>query len=973
MIETSVQSTVEATTETIRTTCAYCGVGCGVVAEVDAAARTIGISGDKEHPANYGRLCSKGNALGETLAFDRRIPYPTIHGQRTDWDTALQTVADRFTHCIEQYGANSVMFYVSGQLLTEDYYTANKLIKGFIGNNNIDSNSRLCMSSAVAGYKRAFGSDTVPCSYTDIEECDMFVITGSNMAWCHPVLFQRLKAAKERNPNQKVVVIDPRKTDSCAIADLHLPLKPGTDTYLFNGLLHYLAGNNPDSTDYVNAEYLQQCDGTVDACASATDNTLESVAQICDLVVADVQAFYALFAQTAKVVTFFSMGVNQSTNGTDKVNAIINCHLYTGKIGYTGAGPFSITGQPNAMGGREVGALANLLASHFNLPNAEHRATVANFWNAPAVIQDSDGFKAADVADRILDGSIKAIWIMATNPVVSLPEADKFAHALEQCEFVAVSDCSKDSDTTDYAHVLLPAQGWSEKDGTVTNSERRISRQRRLLQPFAEAKPDWWILSQVAQKMGFEGFDYTCSRDVFVEHAALSGYQNSGSRSFDISHLAQITAEEYDAMQPFQWGTQHFFGKDQFEQGARAYTPTGKVRMLPIQPHGAPNPPTAEYPLAMNTGRLRDQWHTMTRTAMAARLNQHRSTPFVSMHPADAEPRGLSDGDWAQVRNAQGNIVVQVRVSDAMRRGDVFAPKHWNNHFTANARVGKLIATHVDPISHQPAFKNSPVQVAKLHPVWQLTVLVRNAELSAANEPNVAENFVAKDDAVIHALRAASAELGQHQNAYTLYWTRNRQSHCTAYHATVLQEIGDAASDITDDASAIQDVLAECVAEMQEHLQKHWKIHSASHDADYSLDTISFNDDAQHRRYAADFDGDCLQAVYYAAPYRADASWHIQWLDGCFAEPELDALSRAWILAGKPAEGYVDEGRTICSCFTVGENTIIQTIQEHQCATAADVTRHCKAGGNCGSCIPEIQQLLQSTPLTVEAKAEAVS
>ena len=546
-----IDSSIDSSITTIRTTCPYCGVGCGVLASVNET-EVLSVKGDPEHPANFGKLCSKGSALAQTLGTARRLTEPYYQNKQavmkqhqpmqlgndfnaidvsdkplinqTDWDTVLDDVASRLNDTIAKHGRDSIMFYVSGQLLTEDYYVANKFIKGFIGNNNIDSNSRLCMSSAVAGHKRAFGADLVPGNYEDLEACDLLVLVGSNMAWCHPILFGRFLAAKKANPNKKLIVIDPRRTDSCEFADLHLPIAAGTDTHLYNGLLHYL-----DQQGCQDDEYVNQSLGVDDAVNAAKAWSIDKVAHACQVSADSIRQFYECVAATDKTVTAFSMGVNQSQSGTDKVNAITNTHLFTGRVGKVGASPFSLTGQPNAMGGREVGALANLLAAHLELDNADHRQLVADFWQSPQPISPNVGVKACDAAAAILDGRIKAIWIMATNPVVSLPDADNFRQALAACDLVIVSDCSVDSDTVKCADIVLPAQGWGEKSGTVTNSERRISRQRTLMPAAGLAKPDWWILSQVATRMGLTGFDYQHPSEIFNEHVALTADGNTHS------------------------------------------------------------------------------------------------------------------------------------------------------------------------------------------------------------------------------------------------------------------------------------------------------------------------------------------------------------------------------------------------------------------------------------------------------------
>ncbi|MDZ4135290.1 MAG: molybdopterin-dependent oxidoreductase, partial [Paracoccaceae bacterium] len=469
------------------TTCPYCGVGCGVLATPDGAGGLL-IAGDPAHPANFGRLCSKGSALGETLGLSGRLLAPRIAGAEATWDAALDLVALKFQAAIRDHGPDSVAFYVSGQMLTEDYYVANKLMKGFIGSSNIDTNSRLCMSSSVAGHKRAFGSDTVPGQYEDLELADLVVLVGSNLAWCHPVLYQRLVAAKAARPAMRVVVIDPRRTATCDIADLHLAIAPGADAVLFNILLAALAERGA-----VDPAFLRHVAGFGAALTAAQASDPVTTG----LPAQDLAAFLDLWCGTQKVVTVYSQGVNQSSSGSDKVNAILNCHLASGRIGRPGMGPFSVTGQPNAMGGREVGGLANMLTCHLDIENPAHRSAVQGFWASP-VIAEKPGLKAVDLFRAVAQGRIKALWIIATNPAVSMPDANRVADAIAACDFVVVSDIMARTDTTRRAHVLLPATGWAEKSGTVTNSERRISRQRAVLPAPGLARDDWRILADVA-------------------------------------------------------------------------------------------------------------------------------------------------------------------------------------------------------------------------------------------------------------------------------------------------------------------------------------------------------------------------------------------------------------------------------------------------------------------------------------------
>ena len=707
----------------VRTTCPYCGVGCGLLVAPPAPGAQAAIRGDPQHPANLGRMCSKGAALGDTLDLDGRLLHAEVHGQRASLEEALDVVARGFADIVAKHGPDAVAFYVSGQLLTEDYYVANKLMKGFIGSANIDTNSRLCMASAVSGYKRAFGADAVPNDYTDLECADLIVLVGSNLAWCHPVLFQRVSAAKAANPKLRVVVIDPRRTATCDVADLFLPLKPGTDVLLFNGLLNYL--RREDGLDF---EFLDaHTSGIGAAMRTAKDSapSVPAVAAACGLDAGDVAEFYRWFAATPRTVTAFSQGVNQSSAGTDKVNAIVNVHLATGRIGKPGAGPFSITGQPNAMGGREVGGLANQLAAHMDFA-PEQVDRVRRFWDTPAVAT-KPGLKTVDLFNAIETGSVKAVWIMATNPVVSMPDADRVRRALQRCELVIVSDAVRDTDTTAYAHVLLPAAAWGEKSGTVTNSERRISRQRAFLAPPGDARPDWWLVTEVAHRMGFgAAFPYRGAADIFREHARLSAFENDGARAFDIGALAEIGDADYDALAPMQWPLPAGVSAPQrlFADG-RFFTPDGKARFVATEPRAPQNLPSADLPLVLNTGRIRDQWHTMTRTGKSPRLAAHNPEPFVQLHPVDSQRCGITGGDLAEV-SAQGErVLARVEVTTDVRAGTLFMPMHWSNQFASSARVGALIAAVTDPVSGQPELKHTPVRVRRYAPAWYGFALLR--------------------------------------------------------------------------------------------------------------------------------------------------------------------------------------------------------------------------------------------------------
>lgn len=878
----------------VRTTCPYCGVGCGVIAQ-RLVTGTIEISGDADHPANLGRLCSKGTALGETLGTEGRLLQPSIRGEIVDWDRALRHVASEFTRIIGQHGPDSIAFYVSGQLLTEDYYVANKLMKGFIGTANIDTNSRLCMSSAVAGHKRAFGEDLVPVCYEDLALADLIVLVGSNTAWCHPVLFQRMLAAKEHRPQVRIVVIDPRRTATCEFADLHLPVRSGTDVWLFNGLLSYLHRHGATHSEFVRhhttglSEALQAADDT--ACDTA------KVASICGIQEQQLVEFYELFRSTQRTITAFSQGVNQSSAGTDKVNGIINCHLLTGRIGRPGMGPFSITGQPNAMGGREVGGMANMLAAHMDLDNVAHRNLVQRFWGSPRMAE-RPGLKAVELFDAIHAGKIKAVWIMATNPAVSLPDADRVREALRKCECVVVSDCVADTDTNRLAHVLLPAAAWGEKEGTVTNSDRHISRQRAFMTPAGQSKPDWWIVSQVAQRMGYvDAFRFENAHEVFVEHAALSGAGNEDSRAFDISGLATTTAESYAAMTPIQWPVPSLGGTARLMSDGRFWHSDRRARFvvtIPRLPVGTVDP---EFPLVLNTGRIRDQWHTMTRSGLSPRLTTHTVEPYVDLHPCDARRFSIQHGELARVSSRYGSMVVRARTHDETREGMIFVPIHWSDVFASHGRLGALVNPIVDPISGEPELKHTPVRVQPFSASWHGFALTRDpVQLS--------------DD---------------------YWWILVRGEQFLRYELAGTRPI----ADFPAWAQALF-------------------TGSSTHGA--RGDWLEYSDQAAGIYRGAVIENDRLAAVVFVAP--TPNLPERTWLGSLFSRPRLSVADRATLLSGQPSQMNVATGPTVCSCFHIGRQTISAAIQRHGLKTPQEVGKALRAGTNCGSCIPEIKTLL---------------
>ncbi|MFT6914094.1 MAG: assimilatory nitrate reductase catalytic subunit [Motiliproteus sp.] len=921
-----------AASRAVKTTCPYCGTGCGVTVSVSsktAATQSsfaenhssqstpeLSLSGDDDHPTNSGKLCSKGINLLETLDPAARLLYPQLNGQRVSWDTALDSAASQIRSIIDQHGPDAFAIYCSGQLLTEDYYVANKLMKGFIGTANIDTNSRLCMSSAVAGHKRAFGSDTVPGCYEDLDQAELMVLAGSNLAWCHPILFQRIRAAKEHaakagDPPHRLVVIDPRRTATCDLADLHLALKPGSDATLFNGLLVYLADHQSLDRDFIE-QHCGDFEAALDQARSSAPDSA-SVAHSCDLDIEAVDTFYRWFAETPKAVTAFSQGINQSSSGTDKVNALINVHLATGRIGKPGMGPFSITGQPNAMGGREVGGLTNQLAAHLELENPAHRELVGRFWRSDQ-LAEKPGHKAVDLFRAIESGKVKAVWIIATNPVDSLPDADRVRAALEQCPLVIHSDCMAATDTGALAHIRLPASGWGERDGTVTNAERCISRQRAIVPASGEARPDWWALSQLGQRLGFtEAFDYQTPWQIFREHARLSAFENHTGgirRAFNLAALTEIDAAGYETLAPTCWpittrsaegvpqGTARLFGEGQF------FTLDGRARFLAIRPRGPVNPTDARYPLVLNTGRIRDQWHTMTRTGLSPRLSAHRPEPFVEIHPAEAEQLALPEGAIARIESRWGAMLARIRITDSIGRGQLFVPMHWTAQFSTFGRMGPLVNPEVDPLSGQPESKQTPVRITAFAARWHGFVLSR------APLPPIAPDLCA------YQVRATG--LGFHR--YELA-----------------------------DTALMADWPRQARLWLGQSNEGEWLEMSDPDQGGY--------------RSALVLEGR-LQAVLVtgASPQLPER----EWLGSLFSQARLDESERRGLLSARPPSGAASAGPIVCACFGVGRNTLLEAIRDQGLDSVDALGGALKAGTNCGSCVPELRQLLQ-----ISCQAEA--
>jgi assimilatory nitrate reductase catalytic subunit len=718
----------------VKSTCCYCGVGCGVLIE-SAAGRITGVRGDPEHPANRGRLCTKGATLHLTADSDYRLAWPERRarrggqGERVSWEAALDEAADRFAATIRRHGPDSVAFYISGQLLTEDYYVFNKLAKGLIGTNNVDTNSRLCMSSAVAGYKQTLGADAPPCSYEDIDHAGVIFIAGANPAIAHPILYRRIEDAKAANPQLRVIVADPRRSESCALADLHLPLKPGTDVALFNAMLQVMISEQLIDSAYIAAH----TEGFAALVAAVQAFTPDAAAAICGVPAAAIIQAARWFASSGPALSLYCQGLNQSAHGTHNNAALIQLHLATGQIGKPGAGPFSLTGQPNAMGGREVGGLANLLSAHRDLANPLHRAEVARLWGLPSV-PEKPGKAAIDLFRALKNGEIKAVWIACTNPAHSLPFQSEVRAALAKAEYVVLQEAFSNTDTAAFADLLLPAAAWGEKEGTVTNSERRISRVRAAAQPPGEARADWAIAVDFAQCLGARLghphteslFPYADAESIFDEHR-----ETTRGRDLDISGLS-YTVLAADGPQQWPYPQGAWQGKARLYEDGRFATANGKARFIVTEHGGAADVTTPELPIALLSGRMRDHWHGMSRTGTVPRLFNLEDEPLLAMHPCDLRHRGLQSGDLARVSNGRGEIVVRVTAGEGLVKGRAWMPMHWGSQFMSSPGVNALACDAVDPWSMQPELKHAAVQVAPAELPYPVAILRRCADRDEA-------------------------------------------------------------------------------------------------------------------------------------------------------------------------------------------------------------------------------------------------
>ncbi|ART55595.1 nitrate reductase [Acidovorax carolinensis] len=943
-----------------KSTCPYCGVGCGVIIESEDAQIT-GVRGDPTHPANFGRLCTKGSTLHLTttspVTLQTRLLHPLHRAQRNDkaalplpWDAALAMAADKFANTIAQHGPDAVGFYVSGQLLTEDYYVFNKLAKGLIGTNNIDTNSRLCMSSAVAGYKSTLGADAPPACYDDVNHTQCLFIVGSNAAWAHPILFRRIEDARAANPGMKLIVADPRRTDTAGMADLFLPIQPGSDVMLFNGMLHIMLWEGWIDMAYIAAHTT----GFDELKALVRDATPERVAQVCGISVADLTTAAKWFSTSKATLSLYCQGLNQSSSGTAKNASLINLHLATAQIGKPGAGPFSLTGQPNAMGGREVGGMANLLSAHRDLANPQHRAEVAALWGV-ADVPSQPGKTAVEMFQAAADGEIKALWIACTNPAQSMPDQATVRRALQRAEFVVVQEAFATAETAQFADLLLPATTWGEKTGTVTNSERRISRVRRAVPAPGLARHDWAIAVQFAHQLEARLrpgqptlFPYTTDHaDQGAEIVWNEHRESTRGRDLDITGLSWDLLESQGPQQwPLPEGAAS--GKARLYEDGIFPTSDGRARFAAHAWQPTAEQRESRYPFSLTTGRLRDQWHGMTRTGTLGRLFGHVAEPSVQLHPQDMERRGLKNGDLVYVTSKRGTIVVPAQADTTVGLSQAFMAMHWGSEFLSGcsstgerlAGVNALTTSAYCPTSKQPELKHAAVKVLKAELPWTLLAMAWLPADSA--------------QATRAALSALMVQFPLFQFTSCVPFSNN----------TPLGEPGRERVGVLLRAAA-HEAPPDAMVERIESLL-----------GLATTDTLRYADKKRGQRRAARLarhgDNTTLEGIVLAGDTSAEG-----WLKTLLQE-ELPAQTYGRLLLVPGAKAPVavqSRGKPVCTCFNVTDTAINAKLA--QCHGTDDdrlaqLQGQLRCGTHCGSCLPELKRMVRAAgPLAPKPLAQA--
>ncbi|MGD1905807.1 MAG: molybdopterin oxidoreductase family protein [Leptolyngbyaceae cyanobacterium] len=727
---------------TSKTLCPYCGVGCGLEVlpvsqnEAKTTRETWTVRGDRTHPSSQGMVCIKGATITDALDKNRLL-YPMIRSsldqpfEQVSWDQALDCITEKIQTNLKTQGPEAICMYGSGQLQTEDYYTAQKLLKGCLGTNNFDANSRLCMSSAVAAYIQSFGSDGPPCCYADLEATDCAFLIGTNTADCHPIVYNRFrKYHRKRKGKVKLIVVDPRRTKTARDADLHLAIRPGTDITLLNGIAHILLRKR-----WIDAVFISECTGGFTKYAQILeDYPPEYVASVCGITVADLEEAARCWGLSNRVLSLWSMGINQSSEGTAKARTIINLHLMTGQIGKPGAGPFSLTGQPNAMGGREAGGLAHILPGYRLVKNADHRRTVETAWGLPkGSIAPTPGLAAWDMMVGLEQGQVGILWIVATNPAVSMPDIERTKAALKASPFTICQDAYYPTETAEYAHVLLPAAQWGEKTGMMTNSERTVTFCPAFREAPGQARADWKIFADVGRRLGFEAqFPWQNSAEVYNEFVQLTQDQ--------LCDMTGLSHERLATEGPIQWPCpqQETPATAASKHDKRLYTDfifataNGRANFAAFHEKGLAEPPDPDYPFVLTTGRLYGHWHTQTRTGRIEKIRTLYPEPLLEIHPIDAQHLQVQSGDWVEVRSRRGFVRLRIKVTQYIRKGVLFIPMHWGALWADQAECNALTHPEVCPISLQPELKACAVQVI---PVKQPVPEAAQPHLQAAPTP----------------------------------------------------------------------------------------------------------------------------------------------------------------------------------------------------------------------------------------------
>ena len=950
-----------------RSTCPYCGVGCGVII-ASHAGQITGVRGDPQHPANFGRLCSKGATLhlsaSPSVNQSARLLQPQKRLVRggsllpMDWDSAMHWASQTLASIVRAHGPDALGFYVSGQLLTEDYYVFNKLAKGLLGTNNIDTNSRLCMSSAVAGYKLTLGADAPPACYDDVMHANCLFIAGSNAAYAHPILFRRIEDARQKNPQLKIIVADPRRTDTASNADLHLPLQPGTDVMLFHGMLHLMLQEDWIDHSYITAH----TEGFQALQTLVQDYTPAHVSAVCGITPQQLVQATRWFVgvddagkrpanpSSHATLSLYCQGLNQSSSGTAKNAALINLHLATGQIGKAGAGPFSLTGQPNAMGGREVGGLANLISAHRDISNPAHRQEVAKLWGI-ADVPAKPGKTAVEMFQAAADGEIKALWIACTNPAQSMPNQATVRRALERAEFVVVQEAFATAETCAFADLLLPATTWGEKEGTVTNSERRITRVLAAVPPPGQARHDWQIVVDLAQRLKEAPglavdktelhMAYATPEEIWLEHR-----ESTRGRDLD------ITGMRYDLLQqtPLQWPMPEgaLQGKARLYEDGVYPTASGRAKFAALAYVPTSELRESRFPFSLNTGRLRDQWHGMTRTGVIGKLFSHVPEPVVQLNSQDMVRLGFAHGDLVHVTSKRGSIVLPAQASSELGANQAFIAMHWGAGFLSGrdhqnkplAGVNAITTSAYCPTSKQPELKHAAVKVLRAELPWTLLALAwldpPTSEVQTMKTSARTPEFAQAPRAGLGVMEALREHMVHFEFASCVPFASDDGSRQGVLFRAACSETPDMAL-----VKTIEELLGLS-----------------------STSSLRYRDAKRCHVRSMRVRDARLDAFVIAGDTSAE-----KWLNALLqTQASTASYGRRLLMTGaQPPVALADAGATVCTCIGVRDVAILAHLNGcsgDDATRLASLQSSLACGTQCGSCIPQLKRMVAETPFS---------